>query len=68
MVEIAKDIRVELYRWKGHKFVSIRRWYTDKDGVIRPSQKGINFRLNEWKELIEKIDVIKAEIEKEAIE
>lgn len=34
-------IRIEVTEYKGNYFLNLRIWYTDKDGELKPTQKGI---------------------------
>ena len=34
-------IRVEVTEYKGSTYLNLRVWYTDKDGELKPTQKGI---------------------------
>ncbi|WCL49562.1 transcriptional coactivator p15/PC4 family protein [Leptospira sp. GIMC2001] len=34
-------IRVEVSEFKGSTYLNLRVWYTDKDGELKPTQKGI---------------------------
>lgn len=46
MQEVEKNARGEVYRlehimYKGHDLLSLRLWYTAKDGTKRPTKKGM---------------------------
>ncbi len=34
-------IRVEVTEYKGNHYLNLRVWYADKDGQLKPTQKGI---------------------------
>lgn len=34
-------IRVEVTEYKGNHYLNLRVWYTDKEGELKPTQKGI---------------------------
>ncbi|MBE7412474.1 MAG: transcriptional coactivator p15/PC4 family protein [Leptospiraceae bacterium] len=34
-------IRVEISEYKGKSYLNLRVWYTDKEGELKPTQKGI---------------------------
>ena len=61
MIEIGKDIRVEVSEFKDKKYVSIRKWY-EKDGKMLPG-KGISMNADDWKDFVSKWDPIKKDIE-----
>ena len=37
-------IRIEISEFKGQQYLNIRTWYTDKEGELKPTQKGITVR------------------------
>jgi hypothetical protein len=49
-------IRVEVSEYKGKKFLNIRVWYTDANGDLKPTQKGIAIPPELFTELKEAID------------
>ena len=61
MIQIGKDIQVEVTEFKGSKYVSIRKWY-EKDGKKLPG-KGISMNIIDWKEFVSKWEDIKKDIE-----
>ncbi|MFP4363924.1 MAG: transcriptional coactivator p15/PC4 family protein [Spirochaetia bacterium] len=62
MVQIGKDIRVQAEEFKGKWYVSIRKWYEDDEGEWRPTRKGINMKVEEWNEFLQKLDEIRKDI------
>lgn len=44
-------IRIEVSEYKGKKFLNLRIWYTDKEGVLKPTQKGVAFTPEMYEEL-----------------
>jgi len=65
MIKIGKDIQVELSEYKGKKYVSIRKYYKDDSGELKPGKARISMPLEVWKEFTEKFDDIKKDIEKD---
>ena len=64
MVFIQDDIKVEKTEFQGTTYVSIRKWYKDKEtGELKPSRNGINMDMDAWEEFCEKFDEIKEDIE-----
>jgi len=59
VIELKNNIRVEKTNFKNKDYVSIRRWYEDS-GEMKPTRKGINFTLEEFKEFVEKFNEIKS--------
>ncbi|MCW7496324.1 transcriptional coactivator p15/PC4 family protein [Leptospira levettii] len=52
-------IRVEISEYKGQTFFNIRVWYTDSNGELKPTQKGIAIAptlVSELKEAIEEAE------------
>lgn len=52
-------IRVEVTEYKGNHYLNLRVWYTDKDGELKPTQKGIAITPDLYEDL--KSAVISAE-------
>lgn len=44
-------IRLEISEFKGKKLFNIRIWYTDKEGQLRPTQKGVTIRPEQFGEI-----------------
>jgi hypothetical protein len=60
-----RNIKIEPSEFKGKMYVSIREWYTPEGSdKLLPGKKGINLTIDEWNEIVEKFDDIKAEIAK----
>ncbi|MCB1189237.1 MAG: transcriptional coactivator p15/PC4 family protein [Leptospiraceae bacterium] len=34
-------LRIEVSEYKGVSYLNLRMWYTDKDGELRPTKKGV---------------------------
>ncbi len=37
-----EEYRVMIQEYRGQTLLSLRLWYTDRDGVLKPGNKGIN--------------------------
>lgn len=61
MIQIGKEIRVELTEFKGKKYIGIRKWY-EKDGKTLPG-KGISMNTEDWNDFVSKWEEIKKDIE-----
>jgi hypothetical protein len=58
------EIQIEKTTYEGTEYVSIRKWYKDKQsGEMKPTRNGINMKLEEWAEFIEKFDEIVEDLE-----
>lgn len=59
-----RNIKVEPSEFKGKIYVSIREWYTPEGSDKElPGKKGINLTIEEWDEMVEKLEEIKQEID-----
>lgn len=65
MVKIGNDIRVMYQPFKKKDYVTIRKWYQDADGNDQPGKQGINLKWEEWEELLNKLEAIKDDLNKE---
>ncbi|MCQ2604728.1 MAG: transcriptional coactivator p15/PC4 family protein [Spirochaetia bacterium] len=61
MIKIGKDIKVQAQEFKGKTYIAIRRWY-EEDGVEKPGKQGINLKVEEWQEFLDKLEDIKGDI------
>lgn len=43
-------LRVEVSEYKGKKNLNIRIWYTDKEGNLKPTQKGVTVSPEDYEE------------------
>lgn len=41
-----EEIRVSMDEYQGHQLVSLRVWFEADDGEMRPSKKGLAFRVD----------------------
>jgi len=57
----SRGIRIEKSEFKGKIYVGIRQWYDD-NGEMKPGNKGINLTIEEWQEIVSKLDEIQQEI------
>jgi hypothetical protein len=53
-----EEVRISIDEYKGRKFVSIRVFYSDKDGEFRPTRKGITFPPSHLAEMQKAINAI----------
>ena len=51
--EIVEGIFVSVSEFRGKNRIDIRKWYTDKTGDLKPTQKGINLSIEEWEDFYE---------------
>ena len=61
MIVINEDIRVMKQEFKGKAYVSIRKWYQD-NGEWKPGKQGINMKMEEWEEFLNKLEAIKEDL------
>ena len=40
-----EELRISLDTFQGHDLVNLRVWFEDNDGIMRPSKKGLAFKL-----------------------
>lgn len=66
MIQIGKDIRIEVSEYKGKEYINFRRWY-EADGEWKPSNKGITLKIEEWSEFVSKFEDVQRDID-EALE
>jgi hypothetical protein len=48
-------LRIEISEYKGKKLLNLRIWYTDKEGELKPTQKGVTVSPESYEELKEAI-------------
>jgi len=58
-----RNIKIEPSEFKGKWYVMIREFYEDENGELKPGKKGINLKLEEWNEIVEKINNINVEVQ-----
>ncbi|MBO7516930.1 MAG: transcriptional coactivator p15/PC4 family protein [Spirochaetia bacterium] len=61
MIVINDDIRVMKQEFKGKSYVSVRKWYQD-NGEWKPGKQGINLKMEEWDEFLNKLEAIKEDL------
>ncbi len=49
-------LRVEISEYKGKKNLNIRIWYTDKEGNLKPTQKGVTISPEDYEEFKKAIE------------
>ena len=42
---------IEVYNWRAYTYVSIREYYRNDSGRMKPRRKGICLKLDEWARL-----------------
>ncbi len=48
-------LRIEVSEYKGKKNLNLRIWYTDKEGNLKPTQKGVTISPESYEEFKEAI-------------
>ncbi|MBC8411374.1 MAG: transcriptional coactivator p15/PC4 family protein [Rhodobacteraceae bacterium] len=51
-IEVGENRFGSVSSYKGRQYVNIREYYTDESGRMRPSNKGISLKPEEWKKLL----------------
>ncbi|ORY01390.1 putative single-stranded DNA binding protein P9 [Basidiobolus meristosporus CBS 931.73] len=51
--ELSSKKRLSVRKWKNMVLVDFREFFTDSNGVVRPTKKGITLSLDQWKKLKE---------------
>ena len=60
----AQKIMLSPYRFinvnsfKGRDYINIREYYKDREGMMRPTKKGIMLKLDEWRKLAKSVNEI----------
>lgn len=57
-----ESIRFTVSEFKGRELINIRVYYTDDDGELKPTKKGISFSTELFEEFLEGIDKLKKEV------
>jgi hypothetical protein len=55
---------LDVQEYHGHIYVSIRQYYRDKKGEMKPMKKGISLRIDEWNRLVSGVQFINMKIDK----
>mmetsp|Transcript_11584 Transcript_11584/g.19747 ORF Transcript_11584/g.19747 Transcript_11584/m.19747 type:complete len:446 (-) Transcript_11584:67-1404(-) len=65
MWEISKsgERRIKVDTYQGKVMVSIREFYSDKDGVMKPGSKGLSMPIDQYRALLSGVDAINAAVE-----
>jgi hypothetical protein len=58
-----ESIRFTVSEFKGRELVNIRVYYTDDDGELKPTKKGISFSTELFDEFLEGIEKLKSELD-----
>jgi len=56
------EIRVSRDFYKGKEFLSIRKWYTDEEGTLKPG-KGVTFQYEHIEEIMEGLTLMRDYLE-----
>ncbi|MCB4755630.1 MAG: transcriptional coactivator p15/PC4 family protein [Elusimicrobia bacterium] len=54
---------VQIRTYRGRDYVDVRNHYTDAEGELKPTQKGINIEISRFKELKDLLDKVPAAID-----
>lgn len=55
-----EEIRIHLEQFRGHEIVNIRVWFEADDGEMRPSKKGLAFRVDLLPEIMNALTQVEA--------
>ena len=58
--KIAGDIHIAVTEFSGENYVSIRRYYTDRDGNLRPRKEGASLTLGQFAILVDSMSEIES--------
>ncbi len=58
-----EEIRVSVNEYQGHQLVSLRVWFEADDGDMRPSKKGLAFRVELLPQVTAALNSIEAQQE-----
>ena len=56
-------IRIEISEFKGQQYLNIRTWHTDKEGNLKPTQKGVSIKPELFKDLQEALQLAEPQIQ-----
>ena len=48
----ATELRINLDRFEGHEYLSLRIWSRDRDGSFWPTKRGVSVRIHELADLV----------------
>eukprot|EP00854_Cymbomonas_tetramitiformis_P007741 gene7741-9207_t len=63
ILQLSKTRRVSVETYQGKKLVSIREFYEDQAGELKPTRKGLSVTESQWGELKNGVEVVDAAIE-----
>lgn len=52
MIQINKDVYISKSEFKGKKKISIRQWFTNEDGELIATKKGVNLTKEEFQFIV----------------
>lgn len=62
-IELSNTKRVTVREWKKKVLIDIREFY-EADGVMKPGKKGISLSVEQWRALMENVEVVNQLIKK----
>lgn len=65
MLELTEDIKVEVAKFKGKTYASIRRWFLADDGEWYRTKNGLSLPIDDMVKLLGMSEEIRAYIEEE---
>ncbi|OMJ90781.1 hypothetical protein SteCoe_6760 [Stentor coeruleus] len=57
-IQLSSQRFVEASKFRGKTYISIREFYEDPEGNLKPGKKGISLTIDQWKKLCENIHKI----------
>ncbi|OMJ67039.1 hypothetical protein SteCoe_35905 [Stentor coeruleus] len=54
-IQLASQRFVEVSKFRGKTYISIREFYEDAEGNLKPGKKGISLTTDQWKKLCENV-------------
>jgi hypothetical protein len=57
-VQLSETRYIEVTKFRGKTLISIREYYKDQSGQMRPGKKGISLSVSQWTTIIENAEKI----------
>ena len=57
-IELSQYRFINVNSFKGRDYINIREYYKDREGMMRPTKKGIMLKLDEWRKLAKSVNEI----------
>lgn len=54
-IQLSHNRFINVNSFKGRDYINIREYYKDREGMMRPTKKGIMLRIDEWKKLTKSV-------------